>query len=85
MRSILFLPKTILMQSIQIQLSKTQKTFSQFFSAFSKSRLYFEHFQTKMTLTVYVFPELRTPKDMVREMCRKSHQQCNQVNGPGHC
>ena len=36
-----------LMQPIQILLSQKQKTFSQFFSAFSKSTLNFEHFQKK--------------------------------------
>ena len=36
-----------LMQPIQILLSKKQKTFSEFFCEFSKSTLYFEHFQTK--------------------------------------
>ena len=36
-----------LMQPIQILLSHKQKTFSQFFSKFSKSTLNFEHFQRK--------------------------------------
>ena len=36
-----------LMQSIHIQLSQKIKTFSQFFPAFSKSRLNFEHIQKK--------------------------------------
>ena len=36
-----------LMQPIHIQLSQKLKTFSEFFSAFSKSRLNFEHFQKK--------------------------------------
>ena len=36
-----------LTQLIQIQLSLKQKTFSQFFSAFLKSSLNFEHFQKK--------------------------------------
>ena len=36
-----------LMQPIHIQLSQKVKTFSQFFSWFSKSRLNFEHFQKK--------------------------------------
>ena len=36
-----------LTQSIQKQLSRKQKTFSQFFSAFSKSSLNFEDFQKK--------------------------------------
>ena len=36
-----------LTQPIQIQLSREQKTFSEFFFAFLKSRLNFEHFQKK--------------------------------------
>ena len=36
-----------LTQSIQTQLSQTQKTFSEFFAAFLKSSLNFEHFQKK--------------------------------------
>ena len=36
-----------LTQTIQIQLSETQKTFPGFFSEFSKSKLNFEHFQKK--------------------------------------
>ena len=35
------------MQPIQMQLSKKEETFSQFFAAFVKSRLNFEHFQKK--------------------------------------
>ena len=40
-----------LIQPIQMQLSQKQKTFSQFFSAFSKVSLNFEHFQTKRSLS----------------------------------
>ena len=36
-----------LMQLIHMQLSQKRKTFSQFFPAFSKSSLNFEHFQKK--------------------------------------
>ena len=36
-----------LTQPIQVQLSKKQKTFPEFFSAFSRSKLKFEHFQKK--------------------------------------
>ena len=36
-----------LIQPIQILLSQKQKTFSQFFSAFLKSTLNFDHFQQK--------------------------------------
>ena len=36
-----------LTQPIQMQVSRKQKTFSQFFSAFLKSSLYFKHFEQK--------------------------------------
>ena len=36
-----------LTQPIQMQLSQKQKTFAEFFSAFSRSTLNFEHFQKK--------------------------------------
>ena len=36
-----------LTQRIQMELSRKQKTFSEFFSSFLKSSLNFEHFQNK--------------------------------------
>ena len=47
-----------LLQPIQILLSQKQKTFSQFFSAFLKSTLNFEHIQKKIKLIADVFPKL---------------------------
>ena len=55
-----------LTQPIQIRLSQKQKTFSQFFSAFLKSTLNFEHFQKKITLIADVFPKLPSPKKVIR-------------------
>ena len=55
-----------LMQPIQIPLSQKQKTFSQFFSAFLKDTLSFEHFQKKMTLIADVSPKLASPKKVIR-------------------
>ena len=55
-----------LTQTIQILLSQKQKTFSRFFSPFLKSILNFEHFRTKMTLIADVFPELLSPKKVIR-------------------
>ena len=55
-----------LTQAIQIHLSQKQQTFSQFFSAFWKFTLDFKHFGKTMTLIAYVFPKLRTLKDVVR-------------------
>ena len=58
--------KDNLLQPIQILLSLKQKTFSEFFSAFWKSTLNFEHFQKKMTLIADVFPKLLSPKKVIR-------------------
>ena len=61
------------MQPIQMQLSRKQKSFSVFFSAFLKSNLNFEHFQKKrMTIIADVFQKLRTPKNLVRSIPKKS-------------
>ena len=54
------------MQTIQVHLSEKVKIFSEFFAAFFKSALNFEHFQKKMTLIAYVFPKLPTTKDVLR-------------------
>ena len=54
-----------LMQPVQMQLSRKQKTFSEFFSAFLKFILNFQHFENKMTLIADVFPKLRSPKNVV--------------------
>ena len=55
-----------LTQPIQILLSQKQKTFSQFGSAFLKSTLNFEHFQTKINLIADIFPKLPSPKNVIR-------------------
>ena len=55
-----------LTQPIQILLSQKQKTFSQFGSAFLKSALNFEHFQTKINLIADVIPKLPSPKKVIR-------------------
>ena len=54
------------METIQMHLSQKQKAFSQFFSAFFEYALNFEHFQKKMTLIAYVFPNLPTTKYVLR-------------------
>ena len=49
-----------------MQLAKKLKTFSQFFIAFLKSTLNFEHFEEKkMSLIAQVFLKLLTPKDVL--------------------
>ena len=52
-------------------ISKT-KNLSPFFSSFLKSSLNLEHFRRKMTFIADVFPKLRTPKNIVRSMPKKS-------------
>ena len=53
-------------QTIQMHLSQKQNLFFQFFSAFFESALNFEYFQKKMTLIAYVFPNIRTTKNVLR-------------------
>ena len=60
------------MDTIQIHLSQKEKIFSRFFAAFFKYALNFEHFQKKMTLIAYVFPKLRTTKNVLRQMSKSS-------------
>ena len=55
-----------LVEPIQIQLSKKQKKFSEFFLAFSKSILNFKHLSKKKTQIADVFPDIPPPKNMVR-------------------
>ena len=61
-----------LTEPIQMQLSKKQKNVSDLFSVFFKSRLNFENFEKNMILIAYVLTTLRTPKDIVRQMSKKS-------------
>ena len=55
-----------LKQRIQIQLSRKQKIFSEFFFAFLKSILNFKHLATKDDLIADVFKEIPAHKNMVR-------------------
>ena len=54
------------MKTFKMLLSQKQNIFPQFFSSFFESALNFEHFQKKMTLIAYVFPQLPTTKDVLR-------------------
>ena len=60
------------MHTIQMHLSRKQKIFSRFLSAFFKSALNFEHYQKNMTLIAYVFPKLTTTKNVLRQMSTSS-------------
>ena len=55
-----------LAQPIQLELSQKQKTFSEFVFSFLKTILNYKHISKKMTLRAEIFPELPTPKNMVR-------------------
>ena len=72
-----------------MQLSQKEKTFSNFFSAFLKSSLNFEHFLKKGDLIADVFPKLRTQKHLVKSMPKKLSFKrsfgSNMVNAPKHC
>ena len=75
-------------QTIQMHLSQKQNNFSQFFSAFFESALNFEHFQTKMTLIVYLFPIL-PPRKTCLAKCLKTPiwedlLTSDMVNSPKH-
>ena len=61
------------MQEIQMLLSEKQKGSSELVCAFFKSTSNFEHFQKKIILIACIFPKLQTPKDVVRQMPKKSH------------
>ena len=55
-----------LTQPIQILLAQKEKTFSQFFYAFLKSALNFEHFQKKDDLIADVFQKLPSAKKVIK-------------------
>ena len=55
-----------LTQPIKILLSQKQKTFSEFFCAFLKSTLNFEHFQKKINLIADIFRKLPSPKKVIK-------------------
>ena len=60
------------MQTIQMNLSRKQKSFFEFSCAFFESALSLEHFKKKMTLIAYVFPKLPTTKNVLRQMSKSS-------------
>ena len=59
------LNRDILAQRIQMQLSQQQKTFSELFFAFLKSKFNYKHFPKKMTMRADEFLEIPSPKNMV--------------------
>ena len=68
-----------------MELSGKQKTFFHFFSSFLESGLNLKHFQKNMTLITDVFRKLRTPKNMVRSMPKKSRFRVSVEKQHGKC
>ena len=60
------------MQTIQMHLSRKEKSFSEFCCGVFESALSLQHFQKKMTLIAYVFPQLTTTKNVLRQMSKSS-------------
>ena len=60
------LNRQYLQHPIHMQLSQKQKKFSEFLSAFFKSRSNFEHIKKKMMVIPNLFRKLRTSKNLVR-------------------
>ena len=60
------------MHTIQMHLSRKQKSFSEFSCTFFDSALSLAHFQKKMTLVAYVFRKLPTTKNVLRQMSKSS-------------
>ena len=62
-----------LTQPIQMLLSQKEKTFREFSSAFLRYILNFTHFpKKKMNIIAHVFPKLKAPKNVVRQMSKRS-------------
>ena len=60
------------MKTSQMHLFQKQNVFSEFFAAFFEFALNFKHFQKKMTLIASVFRKLKTTKDVLRSMPKRS-------------
>ena len=60
------------MHTIQMHLSRKQKIFSEFFSAFFECALNSKHFQKKRTFIAYIIPKLPTTKNLLRQMSKSS-------------
>ena len=78
-----------LTQPIQMQLSGKQTTFSEFFSAFLKCSLNFEHFQKKGWLSLLMYFRNYGLRKTLLDQCLKSHlsrdpSKSNMVNAPKH-
>ena len=78
-----------LTKSIQMQLSHKQKQISEFFTAFLKLDQILNILNKKLSLTAFLFSQLKTPKTWL-DKCLKSPvaedpSRSNMVNVLGHC
>ena len=74
---------------IEMQLSEKQKPFSQFFAAFLKSRLSFEHFEIKDHPNSFCISEMRTLKTWLdkclKRLVYEDPSTSNMANVAKHC
>ena len=68
-----------------MQLSRQKNLFLNFFFSFLKCRLNLEHFQKKMTLIADILSKLRTPKNILRSMPKKSRLRGSVEKQHGKC
>ena len=79
-----------LTQRIQMQLSRKQKSFSEFFSAFLKSSLNFQHFRKERWPSLLMYFQNYWPRKTLLDQCLKSllsrdPSKSNMVNAPKGC
>ena len=72
MTSILFLIETIQRNQFESNYLKNEKLFLEFFLHFPNLHEILNIFKKKMTFIADLFPKLRTPKDVVRYLSKKS-------------
>ena len=89
MTSILFLIETIYCNIFRCNYVRNKKLSLNFFLNFPNLNSILNIFKKRMTLIADVFLNLRTPKNVVRYMSKKSLSDdpstSNMVNGPKHC
>ena len=68
-----------------MELSPKQETLSKLFSSFFKSSFNLQHFRKMLILIADVFSKLRTPKNMIRSMPKKSRLRASVENQHAIC
>ena len=74
---------------IQMELSQKEKTFSEVSDSFLNSILNFKHFEQKMMLIAFIFPNLPTPKTWLDKYLKgpvsEEVSTSNMAHVPKHC